>query len=445
MSTILTQLAPALQRLFTLDANDAAQRTGFCRRRRQLDGPRFAQTLVFGWLHRPQATLDELADAAADAGAAVTAAAFSQRFTFQAAAFLEDLLHQALHQVFTGQPLLAPLLQRFQGVYIWDSTVLTLPAPLAAIWPGCGSSRPGGQAALKTLVCLELSTGALVDLSLHPGRACDAGLLHARTPLPPGALRLADLGFFDLKTFRDYSEQGVFWVSRLPSKVALYDAHGQRIALADWLARSSAAVIDAPVQVGAAERLPCRLVAWRVPKCVARKRHERLRKEARRKGRPVSAERLALCAWMVFITNTSGEQLSWRAVWVLARCRWQIELLFKLWKSQGGLAQSRGRQAWRVLCEVYAKLLGMVVQQWLLLSSRVSYLKQNTTATARCVRNAALGLLACLRESVLLLAVLRRLQQRLGTVRRRQKRRRRLAAWQRLQDPEQVDEQEEAA
>ena len=144
MAAILTDLAPALQRLFRAEADAAAQRTGFCRRRRQLDGPRFAQTLVFGWLHQPQATLDELVDAAALAGAEVTPAAFSQRFTSSAAAFLEDLLHQALHHVFAGQPLLTPLLQRFQGVYIWDSTVLNLPDALAPVWPGCGSSRPGG-------------------------------------------------------------------------------------------------------------------------------------------------------------------------------------------------------------------------------------------------------------------------------------------------------------
>jgi hypothetical protein len=444
MPIILTDLAPALQRLFTLDA-DAAQRTGFCRRRRQLDGPRFAQTLVFGWLHRPQATLDELADAAAHARAEVSPSAFSQRFTPQAAALLEDLLHQALHHAFAGQPLLAPLLQRFQGVYVWDSTVLTLPAALATVWPGCGSGRPGGQAALKALVCLELSTGALTDLSLHAGRASDAGLLPARRPLPPGALRLADLGFFDLQVFQDYSEQGVFWISRLPTKVAVYDRQGQRIALADWLSRSSGTIVDSPVQVGATQRLSCRLVAWRVPKYVARKRQERLRKEARRKGRRVSAERLALCAWMVFITNTSAEQLSWRALWVLARCRWQIELLFKLWKSVGGVEESRGRQPWRVLCEVYAKLLGMVVQQWLLLSSGIAYLEQNTSASVRCIRGAALSFLSCLTEAVLLLEVLTRLRQRLGTARRRQKRRRRLAAWQRLQDPEQVDAQEEAA
>jgi hypothetical protein len=122
-----------------------------------------------------------------------------------------------------------------------------------------------------------------------------------------------------------------------------------------------------------------------------------------------------------------------------------IELLFKLWKSEGGVDESRGRQPWRVLCEVYAKLLRMVVRHWLLLSSGVSYLQQNTTATARRVRSAALQLLACRTETALLLAALEQLRRRLGQAGRRQKRRRRPAAWQLLHDPQLVDQPDMAA
>ena len=45
--------------------------------------------------------------------------------------------------------------------------------------------------------------------------------------------------------------------------------------------------------------------------------------------------------------------------------RWQIELLFKLRKSQGQLAVSRSEQPWRQLCEIYAKLLGLLIQHGL--------------------------------------------------------------------------------
>jgi hypothetical protein len=43
---------------------------------------------------------------------------------------------------------------------------------------------------------------------------------------------------------------------------------------------------------------------------------------------------------------------------------WQTELLFKRWKSGGGLGESRGRTAHRVLCESLAKLLAALIKHW---------------------------------------------------------------------------------
>ncbi len=49
------------------------------------------------------------------------------------------------------------------------------------------------------------------------------------------------------------------------------------------------------------------------------------------------------------------------------RARWQVEKLFDLWKRHGLLEETRSRKPWRVLCEVYAKLLGLLVQHWIFL------------------------------------------------------------------------------
>jgi hypothetical protein len=44
-------------------------------------------------------------------------------------------------------------------------------------------------------------------------------------------------------------------------------------------------------------------------------------------------------------------------------------LIFKLWKSQGKIAEWRSKKGWRILCEVYAKLLGMLLQHWMVILS----------------------------------------------------------------------------
>ena len=76
-----------------------------------------------------------------------------------------------------------------------------------------------------------------------------------------------------------------------------------------------------------------------------------------------------LCGWTVFLTNVPEEKLTWREVWVTYRLRWQVELLFKRWKSLGGLGHSQGTKEWRLVVEVYAKLLGALLRQWLTMTT----------------------------------------------------------------------------
>jgi len=69
--TTVTQLTQALQEVFTTTADALARRTGFVQRTSKLTGALFAQTLVFGWLFNPQASLDGLAQVAAAVGVTI--------------------------------------------------------------------------------------------------------------------------------------------------------------------------------------------------------------------------------------------------------------------------------------------------------------------------------------------------------------------------------------
>ena len=106
----------------------------------------------------------------------------------------------------------------------------------------------------------------------------------------------------------------------------------------------------------------------------------------------MSATRLALAAWTLFVTNVPAERLTLREALVLGRMRWQIELLFKLWKSQGHVDESRSTKPWRILCEVYAKLLAMLVQHWIFLVSFWAYPDRSLPKAAQTVQQHALHL-----------------------------------------------------
>lgn len=408
--TTIPQVARAMREILTTTANEAARTTRFVQRTSPLSGATFSQTLVFGFLGNPQATLEELTQTAAALGVEISPQALDQRFTASAAACLHQVLLTAIARVITAEPVTIPLLQRFTAVYVQDSSTIVLPDVFAAQWHGCGGSTSSGtSAALKLQARLEMCTGRL-DVQLQEGRASDrAAVLPG--PLPAGALRLADLGYWSLGAFAALTQHEVFWLSRLQMQTAVYDATGDRRELLELLETQPTDTIELAVTLGESQRLAARLLAARVPQDVADARRRRLRKAARDKGRQVSATRLALAAWTLFVTNVPTARLTLREALVLGRMRWQIELLFKLWKSQGRVDESRSTKPWRILCEVYAKLLAMLVQHWVFLVSCWVYPDRSLTKAAQTVQKHALHLASAF-------ASIKRLVDALLTVRR---------------------------
>jgi Transposase DDE domain len=256
------------------------------------------------------------------------------------------------------------------------------------VWQGCGgNTSERTTAALKLQVRLEMRTGRL-DVQLQEGRAADQAAEFPDT-LAAGALHLADLGDWSLDTFRTLTHQRVFWLSRLQVQTALYTATGQRHDLLALLTAQPAVPLDMAVALGETQHLPVRLLAVRVPQEVAAHRRRRLREAARKKGRQASTTRLALAAWTLLVTNVPGDRLTLREALVLARVRWQVERLVNLWKSHGRVDESRSTKPWRILCEVYAKLLAMLIQHWVFLVSCWAYPNRSLVKAAQTVQQHA--------------------------------------------------------
>lgn len=404
----IAQVGHALHHVLTTVADAAGQRSGFIQRQRQLTGATFVQALVFAWWANPVATAEERAQAAIARGVAISAYGLDKRCTEQAADCLHQVLAAAVEQLLAAEPVAIPLLRRFTAVEVYDGSVLPLPDALTAEWPGCGGSAPSG-AALKIGVRLDLVSGRLHGPVLGAGRDHDQTLPLEATALPPGGLRLADLGFFDLALFRTIGAGGGYWLSRLQANTALADLDGTRQDLLALLGAAPAGRLDRPVLLGATACLSARLLAVRVPQEVADQRRRKLRETASKQGRSVTATRLALADWTILVTNVPPDRLTLAEALVLLRARWQIERLFALWKQHGRLDHTRSSNPWRILCEVYAKLLALLLQHWVLLTGVWAHPDRSLVKAVRTVRQRALALADALDDQAELARVLTRL------------------------------------
>ena len=189
MST-LSQVAEAIQTVLTTSAKDLERETGFVQRSTaQLDGPSFAQTTVLCWMDEPEASYSQLQQVAASLGVPVSNQALEQRFGPASASFMQRLLEEAVGQVISSEAYAPELLRRFNGVYLQDGTLISLPPQLAEAWPGWGGNTPqAGQSSLRVQVRLELGQGEMQGPWLQAGRAAERSGPAVQTPLPTGCL-----------------------------------------------------------------------------------------------------------------------------------------------------------------------------------------------------------------------------------------------------------------
>ena len=339
MPTIQDIIAP-MQTVLREAAATAGYTSGFIRRPTmgKMTAETFVTSLVFACLGESQPTLDDFAANSTLMGAAVTTQAFDDRFSVRAVACLRQVLETAVRQRILAEPRAVPLLAHFTGVYLADCTVLDLPDAVVALWPSAA------EVERKLPVSLDYTTGGLW---LHPPQSTH--MHDSATPLqtqimPTGALRVADLGFYDLAVLRDYDAQGVSWISRLKTNAVVYTDAGAAWTIETALAADpTAQVFDVPVVVGNRQMLPCRLVALR----------------HRGQGDDPSAP-----AWHLYITNCPPALLSAAAISTLYALRWQIELLFKQWKTENVLRDWRTHNPYRIVCEVYARLIALLITHW---------------------------------------------------------------------------------
>jgi hypothetical protein len=167
------------------------------------------------------------------------------------------------------------------------------------------------------------------------------------------------------------AQKGAYFLLRYHYPTAVYALDGTRLDLFAWL--DAQAPVDLPVLLGASLKKPiaCRLISIPVPLTVAEERRRKPRRKAATHNKTLTQAYLKSLGWSVFLTNVPSDWLTTPQVIAFYRIRWQIELIFKFWKSYCGLDQLPGVRAARVMTEFYAKLLVAVLSNTLIAPVRL--------------------------------------------------------------------------
>ncbi len=382
---IITQVSNIMQELFNPSVDQIVRELGIIQRIRKLPFARFIQTLVCGWFEKPDASYADLANTAQDLGIDISRQAIAKRMTPETAKILKATLEVAATQVLTARKQYLPMLDQFTGVYVQDSTWIALPDELHTIHEAPRNKGKQPKSALKLQLCFDVLTGTFHHFDLTDGVIPDSKAAEHFSPLPEGSLCLADLGYFSLDAFEKMTQKGVSWISKLKARCKLFDELEEHLCLTERLTSETLDVIDFNCFIGATKKLPIRLVALRLSEEQANSHRRAIRREAARRGDTPSKERLKRAEWYVFITNVDATQLSVEQIAATTRVRWQVELMFKCFKSVGEVNKSRREKPYAILCEVYAKLITQLLRHWVMIASGWRCIHHNIIKTAELI------------------------------------------------------------
>lgn len=340
----------------------SARQTGFVQRASKITGKIFLALMTFGpW----STTNTSLAQLAAKVGqlpkpVAVSPEAIHQRMNPRALAFLQAMLQRAFAKLHAGDTICEDgLFAPFPQVQIADSTGFGLPDTLKDLFPGSGGSA--GPAGAKLQLVWEYKSSSFAHFALLPWNIPDNKYIDTVVALArAGALFLFDLGYFKLTALAQIAAAQAYFLSRLNHQTTLYTAVAGRVQawdLARALKTDARPLLEQAIYLGARERLAVRLIAVRLPEPVVNARRRQARQRAKERGYTPSQAHLTLLAWNLFITNVPQTVWTPETVCKAYPVRWQVELIFKSWKSYLHLATLPTKTENSTLCYLYGRLL----------------------------------------------------------------------------------------
>ena len=431
----------------------------------QIDGPALVQMCVLGWLHNASASYSQLNHVLASLDIHVRNQAIEERFGPASSQLMRQLVEEAAGQLVEGPRLERALWEHFPGgVYLQDGTVVSLPHALSSQWRGSGGAAGSNASGLRIQARWEMRSGGLHGVWLQDARSSDRSGPAFDAPYPQDSLRIVDTTYVSYADMRAASRSRRFWITGVKASMCFRDEHGCWWNLTDWVNSQpeEAQVIDVRVQAGKEEQVPVRLIALRLPAEVVQRRKLRAHREVERrphskgvqkcgrrpkrgaghqprqrarKRHKVSARKQRLLGWVLVLTNVPQSVLEAHQVVALMRLRWQLELFWKLCKQEGKIDTWRSAKPWRILTEVYAKLLGVLLEHWVAIEGCWADPRRSLVKARQVLQWTISWLVLAIRQEVSWERVFRRMCAAMGSNCWTDRRRHPPSTFQQLEDP----------
>jgi hypothetical protein len=374
LSELIENLDLAIDPFFTPEElNQLAREAEFVRREGKLNGSLFFDLIVFHCEDLKSQSLNDLSVTLKDKhGVEITKQSLHERFNKYALAFLKEALEKMLQKQLNVSSTLPTDFYGFNRILIKDSTCFQIDPSLAQYYPGSGGG--GSDAAVRIQFEYDILSGTINDLSVNAFNDQDAKNSFATIELTSkGDLVIRDLAYMSLDVLQSLELRDAFFLCRANPSVHIFEKKQDGydkidfIEITNHMRKHGIKCLEKEVYLGCREKFKTRLILYLLPEEEYGKRIRKAEKNNKKKGRkPLSKEYKARAALNLFITNTSARQIPPQKAWDFYRLRWQIELIFKIWKSICVIERVKKVNKHRLECYIYSKLV-LIVLGWQIL------------------------------------------------------------------------------